>query len=80
MIAYADDLAIHAGSIGEDKIYEQMTNALKKIETKAVQLGLKFSLTNVRLYGIEVTTRTGISISLEKGYHGEHQSNTSGLS
>ena len=43
MIAYADDLAIHAGSIGEDKIYEQMTNALKKIETKAVQLGLKFS-------------------------------------
>ena len=45
MIAYADDLAIHGGSIGEDKIkiYEQMTTALKKIETKAIQLGLKFS-------------------------------------
>ena len=68
MIAYADDLAIHGGSIGEDKIYEQMTTALKKIETKAIQLGLKFS--NVRHYGIEVSTRTGISRSLEKEYHG----------
>ena len=43
MIAYADDLAIHGGSIGEDNIYEQMTTALKKIESKAIQLGLKFS-------------------------------------
>ena len=43
MIAYADDLAIHGGSIGEDKLYEQMTTALKKIETKSIQLGLKFS-------------------------------------
>ena len=25
MIAYADDLAIHGGSIGEDKLYEQKT-------------------------------------------------------
>ena len=43
MIAYADDLAIHGGSIGEDLVYEQMTTALKKIETKVMQLGLKFS-------------------------------------
>ena len=43
MIAYADDLAIHGGSTGEDNIYEQMTTALKKIESKAIQLGLKFS-------------------------------------
>ena len=33
MTAYADDLAIHGGPIGEDTVYEQMTNAL----------GLKFS-------------------------------------
>ena len=37
MIAYADELAIHGGSIGEDKINEPMTTALKKIETKAIQ-------------------------------------------
>ena len=43
MIAYADDLATHGGSIEEDDIYEQMTTALKKIERKAIQLGLKFS-------------------------------------
>ena len=43
MTAYADDLAIHGSSIGEDTVYEQMTTALKKIETKAMQLGLKFS-------------------------------------
>ena len=43
MIAYADDLAIHGGSIGEDILYQQVTTALKKIETKAMQLGLKFS-------------------------------------
>ena len=43
IIAYADDLAIHGCSIGEDNIYEQMTTALKKIETKAIQLGLKLS-------------------------------------
>ena len=42
MTAYADDLAIHGDPIGEDTVYEQMTNALKKIETKAMQLGLKF--------------------------------------
>ena len=43
MTAYADDLAIHGGPIGADTVYEQMTTALKKIETKAMQLGLKFS-------------------------------------
>ena len=31
------------GPIGEDTVYEQMTTALKKIESKAMQLGLKFS-------------------------------------
>ena len=80
MIAYADDLAIHGGSIGEDKIYEQMTTALKKIESKAIHQASNSHLTNVRHYVIEVSTRTGISRSLEKGYHGEHQSNTSGSS
>ena len=43
MIAYADDLAIHGGPIGYDILYKQVTTALKKIETKAIQLGLKFS-------------------------------------
>ena len=43
MTAYADDLAIHGGPIAEDTVYEQMTNALKKIGTKAMQLCLKFS-------------------------------------
>ena len=43
MIAYADDLAIHGGPIGCDILYKQMTMALNKIETKAMQLGLKFS-------------------------------------
>ena len=42
MIAYADDLAINGGPIGGDILYKQMTTALKKIETKAMQLGLKF--------------------------------------
>ena len=43
MTAYADDLAIHGGPIGEDIVYEQMTTALKKIKAEAMQLGLKFS-------------------------------------
>ena len=43
MIVYADDLDIHGGPIGEDILYKQLTTAVKKIETKAVQLGLKFS-------------------------------------
>ena len=43
MIAYANDLAIDGGPIGHDILYKQMTTALKKIETKAMQLGLKFS-------------------------------------
>ena len=43
MTAYADDLAIHGGPIGEDIVYKQMTTALKKIEAEAMQLGLKFS-------------------------------------
>ena len=43
MTAYADDLAVHGGSIGEDFVYKQMTTALKKIEARAVYLGLKFS-------------------------------------
>ena len=43
MIAYTDNLAIHGGPIGGDILYKQMTTALKKIETKAIQLGLKFS-------------------------------------
>ena len=43
MTEYADDLAIHGGPIGEDTVYQQMTTALKKIEAKAMQLGLKFS-------------------------------------
>ena len=43
IIAYANDLAIHGGPIGHDILYKQITTALKKIETKAMQLGLKFS-------------------------------------
>ena len=43
MTAYADDLAVHGGSIGDDFVYKQMTTALKKIEARAVYLGLKFS-------------------------------------
>ena len=43
MIAYANDLAIHVGPIGCDILYKQMTTALKKIETKAMQLDLKLS-------------------------------------
>ena len=43
MIAYADDPVIHGGPVGHDILYKQMTTALKKIETKAMQLGLKFS-------------------------------------
>ena len=34
MIAYADDLAIHGGPIGDDILYKQMTTVLKKIEIK----------------------------------------------
>ena len=30
-IAYADDLEIHGGPIGDDILYKQMTTALKKI-------------------------------------------------
>ena len=48
IIAHADDLAIHGGPIGHDILYKQMTTELKKIETKAMQLGLKFSRTSVR--------------------------------
>ena len=36
-------MAIHGGPIGEDILYKQMTTALNNIETKAMQLGLKFS-------------------------------------
>ena len=43
LIAYADDLAIHGGPIRHDILYKQMTTALKKIETKVMQLGLKIS-------------------------------------
>ena len=43
MIPYTDDLAIHGSPIGDEILYKQMTTALKKIETKAMQLGLKFS-------------------------------------
>ena len=43
MTAYADDLAVHGRSIGEDIVYKQMTTALKKIEARAMYLGLKFS-------------------------------------
>ena len=42
MITYADDLAIHGGPIGGNILYKQMSTALKKIETKAMQLGLTF--------------------------------------
>ena len=42
MIAYADDLAIHGRPIGGEILYKEMTTALKKIETKVMQLGLKF--------------------------------------
>ena len=77
MITYADDLAIHGVAIGDNILYKQITTVQKKIETKAMQLGLKLSQTSVRPYGIEATTQTGISRSLEKRSHGEHQSNTS---
>ena len=43
MMAYADDLAIYGVPIGHDILYKQMTTALNKIETKAMQLDLKFS-------------------------------------
>ena len=43
IIAYAEELAIHGGSIGHDILYKQMTTALKKIDTKSMQIGLKFS-------------------------------------
>ena len=43
IIAYTDDLAIHGRPIGGDILYKQLTTTLKKIETKAMQLGLKFS-------------------------------------
>ena len=43
MISYADDLAIHGGPIRHDILYKQMTTAQKKIETKAMQLDLKFN-------------------------------------
>ena len=33
IIAYADDLAIHGGPIGHAILYNQMTTALKKVET-----------------------------------------------
>ena len=46
MITYANDLAIHWGPIGDGILYKQMTTALKKIETNAMHLGLKFG-TNV---------------------------------
>ena len=39
MTAYAYDLAIHGRPIAHDILYKQMTTALKKIETKAMQLG-----------------------------------------
>ena len=42
MVAYADHLSIHGGSIGDDILYKQMPTALKNTETKAMQLGLKF--------------------------------------
>ena len=43
MIAYAYDLAIYGGPIGDDILYKEITTALKKIESKAMQLCLKFS-------------------------------------
>ena len=43
MIAYTDDLVIHGGPIGENILYKQMPTALKKIGTKTMRLGLKFS-------------------------------------
>ena len=43
IIAHTDDMAIHGGPIGNNILYKQMTTALKKIKTKAMQLGLKFS-------------------------------------
>ena len=68
MIAYANDLAIHGGPIGHEKLYKQMTTALKMIKTKAMQLSSP--LTNVSHDGIEATIQTGISRSLEKIFHG----------
>ena len=43
MIAYPDDLAIHGSPIGHDILNKQMTTALKNMETKAMQLSIKFS-------------------------------------
>ena len=43
MIVYTDDLAINGGFIGHDILYKQNTTALKKIESKVMQLGLRFS-------------------------------------
>ena len=43
IIGYADDLAIHGAPIGDDILYKQISTSLKKIETKAMSLGLKFS-------------------------------------
>ena len=43
MIAHPDDLAIHRSPIGHDILCKQMTTALKKTDTNAMQLGPKFS-------------------------------------
>ena len=80
LTAYADDLAIHGGPIGEDIVYKQMTTALKKIEAEAMQLGVKFSPEKCEAYGIEVSTQIGTSRSPGQGSHGGHQSSTSGSS
>ena len=80
MIAYADDLAIHGCSIGEDILYKQMTTALKKIETKAMQLGLNFSPDKCEaLWYRSNDPDWNFKIAVKRS-HGEHQSNTSGSS
>ena len=45
LTAYADDLVLYGSGDSEDTIWDKMTTALGRLETKATQLGLNFSPT-----------------------------------
>ena len=80
MTAYADDLAVHGSSIGEDFVYTQMTTALKNIETEAVHLGLKFSPEKCEALWYRCGDPYWNFKIAEQESHGGHQSSTSGSS
>ena len=60
MTAYADDLAIHGGPIGEDTVYEQMTTAPKKIETKALWYRSIDPNWNLKIAGVRIPCRASV--------------------